>query len=262
MSVSIYTLTRGTSPLLISMPHVGTQVPPAIAERMTPVARQLDDTDWHLERLYAFAHALGASILVPVHSRYVIDLNRPADGASLYPGQNTTGLCPHTTFDGAPLYLDQAVPDARDIAQRLDTYWLPYHEVLQAELARLRATHGRALLWEAHSIRSHVPRLFEGELPMFNFGTVDGASCDSALANRLLQQAQQESGATAVLNGRFKGGYITRAYGHPADGVQAIQLELAQRSYMQESLPYAYAADKAARTSQILERLVRTFMAG
>jgi len=262
MSASIYTLTRGTVPLLISMPHVGTQLPATLAARMTPVARQLDDTDWHLERLYAFAHQLGASILVPVHSRYVIDLNRPADGASLYPGQNTTGLCPDITFDGVPLYLDGEVPDAHDIAQRLDTYWQPYHHALQAELARLRATHGRALLWEAHSIRSHVPRLFDGELPVFNFGTVDGQSCDTALATRLLELARHESGSNAVLNGRFKGGYITRAYGQPAEGVQAIQLELAQRSYMQETRPYAYDVDKAARTARVLETLVKTFLAG
>jgi N-formylglutamate deformylase len=260
MTQSIYTLTKGTTPLLISMPHTGTQIPAALAARMTPVARQLDDTDWHLERLYAFARRLGASLLVPANSRYVIDLNRPPDNTNLYPGQNTTNLCPLTTFDGAPLYLAGSEPDPADIAQRLAIYWQPYHQALQGELARLRALHGRARLWEAHSIRSRIPRLFDGELPCFNLGTVDGKSCDAALAKRLFDLLQV-SGASAVQNGRFKGGYITRAYGKPQDGVQAIQLELAQRSYMEETPPYAYDAEKAQTTAQQLEQLVQAFIA-
>jgi N-formylglutamate deformylase len=260
MPASIYTLTRGTAPLLISMPHVGTRIPAELAQRMTPVAHQIDDTDWHLERLYGFAERIGASLLVPQHSRYVIDLNRPADGSSLYPGQNTTGLCPTITFDGVPLYLEGAEPDAADIAARLATYWQPYHQALQAELTRLRELHGRAFLWEAHSIRSHVPRLFDGELPVYNFGTVDGQSCEPARADRLLALARGTIDASTVMNRRFKGGYITRAYGRPQEGIQAIQLELAQRSYMQETLPYAYDESRASVTARHLEALVTTFI--
>lgn len=259
MPEAIYTLTQGSMPLLISMPHVGTRIPPAIATRMTPTAHQLDDTDWHIERLYGFARTLGASILVPTYSRYVIDLNRPPDGSSLYPGQNTTGLCPHTTFDGVPLYAAGMEPDEAETAQRLAQYWRPYHAALQDELARLQARHGRVFLWEAHSIRSHVPRLFDGELPVYNFGTVGGQSCAPARSARLLALAQA-TGRSAVLDGRFKGGYITRAYGRPAQGVQAIQLELAQRSYMEEQLPYAYNEAAAAETALELETLVRAFI--
>lgn len=260
MSDITHTLTQGSIPLLISMPHVGTRIPPEIAAGMTPTALQLDDTDWHIERLYDFARAMGASILVPTYSRYVIDLNRPPDGSSLYPGQATTGLCPQTTFDGIALYQAGAEPDAAQTAQRLDAYWRPYHAALQAELARLQAGHGRVFLWEAHSIRSHVPRLFDGELPVFNFGSVGGQSCDPARAARLFALAQA-TGRSAVLDGRFKGGYITRAYGRPQQGVQAIQLELAQRAYMEERLPYAYDETAAAQTAMQLEALVRAFIA-
>src|SRR5450830_109854 len=175
-----FRLHQGQRPLLISMPHVGTYVPPALAQRLTVEARQVPDTDWHLEQLYGFARDLGASILVATHSRYVIDLNRPPDGASLYPGQSVTGLCPVDTFDDTPLYADGPGPDEAEIAQRREAVWAPYHACLQAELQRLRAEHGVALLWDAHSIRSVLPRFFEGRLPDLNLGTADGASCASA----------------------------------------------------------------------------------
>ena len=166
----------GTAPLLVSMPHAGTYVPPALAARFTDEARQVPDTDWHMERLYAFAKDMGASILVATHSRYVVDLNRPEDDVSLYPGQNTTGLCPIVRFSGDPVYLPGQDPAPDEIAARVDAYWRPYHQALQQELARVRETHGRAVLWEGHSIRSEVPFLFEGRLPDFNLGTAAGAS--------------------------------------------------------------------------------------
>lgn len=262
MTEPAFTLQRGTTPLLISMPHIGTVLPDSNRATMTAVAQQLDDTDWHIGRLYGFAGALGASILQPRYSRYVVDLNRPPDDESLYPGQSTTGLCPATTFDGIPLYRDGYEPDAAEVARRLETVWRPYHEALQAELARLREQHGYALLWDAHSIRSHVPRLFDGELPVFNFGTVNGLSCGNGIAERLLDTVTRAAPAQpAVLNGRFKGGYITRAYGQPQDGVHAIQLELAQRAYMDETAPYAYDEERAQRLQPVLEELLRTFMA-
>ena len=205
----------GTRPLLISMPHVGTHVPPALAARLTGEARQVPDTDWHLERLYDFADELGASVLVATHSRYVVDLNRPPDGASLYPGQSVTGLCPVDTFDDTPLYAAGDVPAAAEIAERRGAIWQPYHRQLAAELARLKAEHGIAALWDAHSIRSVLPRFFDGKLPDLNLGTANGASCDPALAQRLEQIAGEASGFSAVLNGRFTGGYITRHHGQP-----------------------------------------------
>jgi len=251
---------QGTRPLLISMPHVGTHVPPALAARLTDEARQVPDTDWHLERLYDFADELGASVLVATHSRYVVDLNRPPDGASLYPGQSVTGLCPVDTFDDTPLYAAGDVPAEAEIAERREAIWQPYHRQLAAELARLKAEHGIAALWDAHSIRSVLPRFFEGKLPDLNLGTANGASCDPALAQRLEQIAGEASGFSAVLNGRFTGGYITRHHGQPGQGVHAVQLEMTQCSYMQEALPFDYLPEVAQRVQPHVRRMLEAVL--
>lgn len=250
----------GTRPLLVSMPHVGTYVPPAIAARLTPEGREVHDTDWHLGRLYAFARELGASVLMATHSRYVVDLNRPPDGASLYPGQSVTGLCPVDTFNDTPLYLEGQSPDDAEIAARREAVWRPYHDQLAAELSRLRAAHGIAMLWDAHSIRSEVPRFFDGRLPDFNLGTADGASCDPALAAQLLAIARAAPGYSAVLNGRFKGGHITRHYGQPAQNVHAVQLEMTQCVYMQESMPFDYLPERAAGVQPTLRALLEAVL--
>ena len=235
MGSDTFTLHRGSIPLLLSLPHDGSEIPDDIAARMRPPARHAPDTDWHVARLYAFARELGASVLVPRYSRYVVDLNRPPDDVSLYPGQNTTGLCPVVQFSGEPVYREGEQPSDAEITARIDTYWRPYHAALQAELARLRATHGRAVLWEGHSIRGQVPFLFEGRLPDLNLGTADGSSCSSALQARLVAVLSAQSRYDWVANGRFKGGYITRHYGDPANGIDAVQLEISQRIYMDES---------------------------
>ncbi|ARL36873.1 N-formylglutamate deformylase [Burkholderia pseudomallei] len=252
----VFTLHRGTLPLLVSIPHAGTHIPDDIAATMTPVARHVDDCDWHLERLYDFAKTLGASVLVPSHARYVVDLNRPPDDANLYPGQDTTGLVPVDTFDRAPLYAHGHEPTVTEIARRRERYWTPYHGALAGELQRLKDAHGRALLWEAHSIRSHVPRFFDGRLPDFNFGTSSGASAAPGLADKLAALVDRHGGYTAIANGRFKGGYITRHYGAPKQGVQAVQLELAQATYMDETRPYSYDETRARRIAPLLEALV------
>ena len=252
---------RGTLPLLVSMPHVGTFIPPDLAQRMTPSARQVPDTDWHLERLYGFAKDMGASVLAATHSRYVIDLNRPPDDASLYPGQSVTGLCPVDTFEHAPLYAPGEAPKPEEIEQRRKAIWQPYHDQLAQELARLCSEQGRVVLWDAHSIRSVVPRFFEGQLPDLNLGTADGKSCDPALAQDLLQLAQSRPGYTAVLNGRFKGGYITRHFGQAQQGIHAIQLEMTQRTYMQESIPFAYDPARAALVQPVLEAMLASALA-
>ena len=229
-----FILTPGTAPLLVSFPHVGTHVPADIAERLTPAARQVPDTDWEVDRLYDFVHELGASTIVATHSRYVVDVNRPPDDASLYPGQVVTGIVPRTDFEGTSLYRPGAEPDEADIAHRIETVWRPYHEALAAELQRLKAAHGRVLLWEAHSIRAQVPMLFDGTLPDLNLGTNQGTSCRAGLGEALLAIARA-SHYPAVLNGRFKGGYITRHYGRPSEGIDAVQLELVQRTYMDDA---------------------------
>ncbi|MEX3638201.1 N-formylglutamate deformylase [Paraburkholderia sp. BR14320] len=257
----VFSLHQGSLPLLISIPHLGTQIPADIAATMTPVAQRTDDCDWHLDRLYAFTKVLGASFLTPTYARYVIDLNRPPDGANLYPGQDTTGLLPVDTFDKEPLYRDGHLPDDAEVARRRDAYWKPYHDALTGEIAALKAKHGKVLLWEAHSIRSRVPRFFDGRLPDFNFGTSNGASAAPGLADELAALVERHGGYTAVANGRFKGGYITRQYGQPEEGVHAVQLELSQITYMEERLPYAYDEALAAKVAPLLEALVTTALA-
>lgn len=251
---------QGTRPLLVSMPHAGTYVPPAIAARLTDEARRVPDTDWHLETLYAFARDMGASLLVATHSRYVIDLNRPPDGASLYPGQSVTGLCPTDSFDDTPLYAAGDVPDDAEIAARREAIWVPYHAQLRREIDRMRAEHGVAALWEAHSIRSVLPRFFEGKLPDLNLGTNKGASCDPSLERAVMAAAQAATPYTAVLNGRYTGGYITRHFGQPAQNVHAIQLEMTQCTYMQEALPFDYLPERAAQVQPHLKRMLDTVL--
>ena len=249
---------QGTAPLLISMPHAGTHVPTEIAQTLTAEAQHVPDTDWHMPLLYAFAQALGASTLVATHSRYVVDLNRPPNGESLYPGQSVTGLCPVDSFADTPLYADgRTAVAAAEVQRRRTQYWQPYHDQLRAELERLRALHGKVVLWDAHSIRSVLPRFFAGKLPDLNLGTVDGTSCDAALAQQLLTLAQAAPEHTAVLNGRFKGGYITRHYGEPERGIHAVQLEMTQCSYMQETLPFAYLPERAQRIQPTLQRMLQ-----
>ncbi len=255
-----FTFRAGGAPLLVSIPHMGTHVPDEIARRLTPAALALPDTDWHLDRLYDFLDALGASVLAATHSRYVVDLNRPPDDESLYPGQDVTGLVPLDTFARAPLYAGPA-PDAAEVAARRDRYWRPYHERLAAELERLKAAHGYALLWDAHSIASEVPRFFTGRLPDFNIGTGGGTAADPSLAAALLATARSAPGYTAVLNGRFKGGYITRRYGDPAHDVHAVQLELAQATYMEERPPFPFREDLAAGVRPHLRRMLERMLA-
>jgi N-formylglutamate deformylase len=252
---------QGTRPLLLSMPHVGTFVPPQLAMRMSEEARYLPDTDWHLEQLYEVAEEIGASVLVATHSRYVIDLNRSPDGASLYPGQRVTSLCPVDTFNDTLIYTNCSGPNDEEVATRRNTIWQPYHAKLTEELARLKAVHGIAMLWDAHSIRSELPRFFDGKLPDLNLGTSNGTSCSPALATALLDIARQAKGFTSVLNGRFTGGYITRHHGRPDEGVHAVQLEMTQSSYMQESRPFNYLPELASLVQPHLRHLLEAVLA-
>jgi N-formylglutamate deformylase len=251
-TVWAYRYRRGSGALIVSMPHVGTFVPHAIGKTLTDVAARRDDTDWHLPRLYDFLDELGATVITATHSRYVVDMNRPPDGSNLYPGRDTPRLCPVDTFHSEPLYRDAIEPADDEIARRTRDVWGPYHRRLASEVARVRAEHGVALLWDAHSIVSEAPRLFEGRLKDFNLGTADGKSCDPGLANALLVALSRRKDYSSVLNGRFKGGFITRHYGNPAGGVHAVQMEMAEAIYMDEASPYTFRNDRAGRVRPIL----------
>lgn len=251
----LYDLRRGNSALILSIPHAGRDLTPGLEARLTPQGRALVDTDWWLERLYRFAaDAFDATVIRASLSRYVIDLNRDPSGSTLYPGQATTDLVPTTTFDGEPIYRAGQAPSPEEVAERKRDSFVPYHAALAAEIARVKTMHGKALLYDCHSIRSIIPRLFEGTLPVFNLGTNSGSSCDPRLERRIAA-ILASSGRTHVVNGRFKGGWITRHYGRPVDNVHAVQMELACRAYMQEEPPFAYDEDKAASAQSVLRRI-------
>ncbi len=256
----IYTLHHGRTPLLVSVPHAGRRIPEDLHLHYVPRALDVEDTDWCLDELYAFVRNLGASLLVPRHARYVIDLNRPPGNAPMYPGVNNTELCPTRFFTGDPLYQQGQAPDDAEVARRLQVYWQPYHQALQDELLRIKSQHGHAVLFDAHSIKSRLPWLFEGQLPDLNLGTVNGHSCAATLRAALTTVLQQQNQFTHVVDGRFKGGYITRHYGRPDEGVHAVQLEKCWRCYMPESPPYGLDAAHVARVMPILQLMVQTMI--
>lgn len=255
-----YTLYRGPSPLLISLPHVGTEIPPDQRPRYVERALAVEDTDWFLDRLYAFARDLGASLIVPRYSRYLIDLNRPRDDTPMYADANNTELCPTRFFTGEPLYQPGLTPDDAEIARRVAAYWQPYRDALGTELTRLQQLHGHAVLFDAHSIKSELPWLFEGRLPHMNLGTADGSACAPALRDALAAVLQAQTQYTHVVDGRFKGGQITRRFGRPAEGWHAVQLEMCWRAYMEETPPYVWHAERAAQVTPLLRALVQTLI--
>jgi N-formylglutamate deformylase len=254
----VLTLHRGTTPLVVSLPHVGTYVPPELLARMHPRAAEVEDTDWHLERLYDFVRDLGATLLVPRASRFVVDLNRPPENAPMYAGRNNTELCPTHFFTGEPLYREGQAPGEAEARARVATWWQPYHDTLRAELARAKAAHGHAVLFDGHSIKSELPWLFDGRVWDLNLGTVDGASCAPTLRAALVAVLEGQARYSQVADGRFKGGHITRHYGRPAEGIHTIQLEMCWRCYMHESPPYAYDEARAAEVTPLLRQLIET----
>ena len=262
MTADWLTVHEGSAPLVIGLPHTGTDIPPEIKARMTSPWLARKDADWWVDRLYDFAIDLGATLVRTSVSRSVIDVNRDPSGVSLYPGLTTTGLCPTETFDGEPLYLAGQEPDAAEIAWRRETWFDPYHAALRAQIDRLRRQ-GPVVLYDAHSIRSVMPRLFDGELPQFNIGDNDGATCAPELTQGV-EAACAVSGSSLVVNGRFKGGWTTRHYGRPTEGVHAIQMELADRGYIldpagpvsPDNWPSPYEPERAATMRGHLRRVL------
>ena len=257
----LWELHRGESPLVINVPHAGTHIPEALQRRMTVVAPDLADADWHVEKLYDFVRAEGATLMCATHSRYVIDLNRDPSGVPLYAGADNTELCPTRTFANEALYGDGEMPAAGEIDNRRATYFDVYHAALREEIERVRARHGYAVLLDGHSIRSEVPRFFRGCLPDLNLGTANGASCAPSLEQCAAQIIGDASGFTFAVNGRFKGGWITRHYGDPQRSVHALQIEIAQACYMDETPPYPWNAVRVAPLDLVLHRLCAALIA-
>ncbi|MCW2480875.1 N-formylglutamate deformylase [Candidatus Symbiopectobacterium sp. NZEC135] len=249
----------GTLPLLVSIPHAGTRLTPEVEDGLSDAARPQPDTDWHIPHLYDFVREMGASVLVGHYSRMVVDLNRPADDTPLY-ASATTGLFPSTLFDGTPTFVSGKTPTSEQRNGYLQHIWQPYHQQIQQELARLKARYGYALLFDAHSIASHIPRLFDGKLPDLNIGTNGGESCSHEVEATIRACCEAQDQYSWVINGRFKGGYITR-YGQPAQQQHAVQLELAQCNYMEEQAPFAWHAEKAAALQVQLKKLLGNYLA-
>lgn len=260
-SAPLFAFTPGSTPLLINVPHAGLGLSPGLAERLTGAGLALTDTDWHVEKLYDFAAARGAGLMVATHSRYVVDLNRDPAGRALYPGADNTEICPTRGFDNEDLYNPGQAPGEAEVAQRVAAYWQPYHDRLAAELAAIRRRHGYAILLDGHSIAAEVPRFFAGRLPDLNLGTNDGQSCAASLGTLAYGILSSDSRFSHVHNGRFKGGYITRQYGRPADGLHALQLEKARDCYMDEGNLAHWDTVKAAPLIDLLKRLVDGLLA-
>jgi len=254
--MDLFEFKPGDGSLIVSIPHAGTRVPDRLFERLTPEARRLADTDWHLPQLYDFVWDGNATVLAARYSRYVIDLNRAPDNEALYPGRYETRVCPTETFAGAPLYEKGRELHESEIEERLADFWRPYHEALRRELNRVRGLHGFAVLFDAHSICNRLPRMFDGVLPDLNFGTSGGQSCAVDLAARIVAAAKQAGSYSTVLDGRYKGGYITRHYGRPGEGVHAIQLELSQDTYMNQFYPFEFSDEKARHVRPTLQRIL------
>ena len=252
-------LTIGDSPLVLAQPHGGTEIPPAIHERLNHLGQAIEDTDWHISRLYDGLLDDVTVVSTPIH-RYVIDANRDPADQSLYPGQNTTSLCPTTTFDGTSIYLDGEVPSEDEIRVRQQLYHQPYHDVVCEQLERIHQKHGYAILYDCHSIRSQVPFLFDGKLPDFNIGTNNGETCDTKIEIAVVDECARQTQYSHVVNGRFKGGWTTRHYGQPSKGYHAVQMELAQCNYMAEEAPWEYDVKKAEALRETLGDILKSVL--
>lgn len=250
-------VTKGSGPIVLGLPHTGTDIPDNIRETLNDRGRERADTDWYIDRLYSGLLDNVTTVRTPIH-RYVIDVNRaPEEGHSLYPGQNTTTLCPLTDFDGLPIYRTGHEPDAAEIDHRRQTYHQPYHTALSTELSRVQAQNGCAILYDCHSIRSTIPYLFAGTLPDFNIGTNLSTSCASLVEKTVDEICRTAPGYTTILNGRFKGGWTTRHYGQPTANIHAIQMELAQSTYMAEAPPREYDTTRADRLRGHLSNILK-----
>lgn len=262
MTLQLFEQRHGSLPILISFPHSGTALPDPLRDRFTAAGRAVPDTDWFVPELYQRClDRLDVSTLIATHSRYIVDLNRPADGSALYPGRIESAVCPIETFEGQAIYAAGHELSNAEIPGRIERYWRPYHLALAAERDRILAAHGRCLIWDAHSIRSHSPRLFEGELPELNLGTYGGHSAAASLVACVAERLRAQQRFSHVVDGRFKGGHITRHFGEPARNVHTLQLEIAQRAYMSEDRAPQFDSQRAAALSELIEQILTALAA-
>jgi len=260
IKTDVFSYQQGNSPIIVSFPHDGVLLPVEIKEHFNALGQQVPDTDWFVNQLYNFLPELDVSFFIPEFSRYVVDLNRSSQGGSLYPGQYETSVCPVATFDDEAIYNVGKEPDAGEIQRRIATYWQPYHDHIQSEIVRVKALHGYAILWDAHSIRGVVPQLFEGVLPELNFGTAAGTSCTPDILKRVTDIAHAQTHFSVVENARFKGGYITRNYGNPDGNVHTIQLEINQSIYMSDNQAATLDEDKCERLRPLLKQFFKALV--
>ena len=256
IKADVFSYQKGNSPVVMSFPHDGMLLPPEIKNHFNTLGQQVPDTDWFVNQLYSFLAELDVSFFIPDYSRYVVDLNRSSQGGSLYPGQYETSVCPVATFDDVSIYNAGCEPNGDEIQRRITAYWQPYHDHIRSELERVKALHGYAILWDAHSIRGVVPQLFAGVLPELNFGTAAGTSCALDILKRVTDIAHAQNDFSVVENARFKGGFITRHYGNPADNIHTIQLEINQSIYMSDEQPAALDDEKCARLRPLLKQFI------
>jgi len=256
IKTNVFSYQQGSSPVIVSFPHDGVLLPAEIKDHFNALGQQVPDTDWFVNQLYSFLPELDVSFFIPEFSRYLVDLNRSSQGGSLYPGQYETSVCPVATFDDASIYNAGKEPNAEEVQRRITAYWQPYHDHIQSEIARIKALHGYAILWDAHSIRGVVPQLFEGVLPDLNFGTAGGVSCNSDILKCVTDIAHTQTHFSVVENARFKGGYITRNYGQPEENVHTIQLEINQSIYMSDEQPAMLDEKKCERLRPLLKLFI------
>lgn len=262
--MSPFTITKSTSPkvpILLSVPHCGTQFPDELkGDFMPELAKAPDDTDWFVDELYNFASTYGIDIVSAKYSRWVVDLNRDPKSKPLYnDGRIITGLCTTTDFHGNSIY-KQNEPDENEIRRRVDLYYTPYHNKIQEMLDALKKEFGKVLLWDAHSIRQFVPTIRKEKFPDLILGSSDETSAHAGLI-----QAALDGLGTGTYelshNHPFKGGQITRSFGRPSENQHALQLEMNKILYMDDK-ELQFAPDRANNVRKVLkttfENLIET----
>ncbi len=223
-------------PIILSVPHCGTDFPDEIRNDYVPeMMAAPDDTDWFVHQLYNFATELGITIIHAKYSRWAIDLNRDPESAPLYDdGRIITGLTTTTDFFGKSIYIsDDRIPDQKEVERRLTEYYWPYYNKIQDLLDERLATFGKALLWDAHSIRHFVPTIRKEIFPDMILGNNDETTAHPELIETALHGLT--SGKFGVNhNTPFKGGHITRYFGKPEQNIHALQLEMNKILYMDD----------------------------